>query len=71
MKHLNLRTAILKEVKSFVMPLEIRELVIKVTVEETTAKPAAAAEQLATVKADIVKECMEKIMRKLEQTNER
>lgn len=53
------------------MPLEIRELVIKVTVEETTAKPATATEQLTNAKADIVKECIEKIMRKLEQFNER
>jgi hypothetical protein len=53
------------------MPLEIRELVIKVTIEETTAKPVAAVEQLANAKADIVKECIEKIMRKLEQSNER
>ncbi|GGH69130.1 hypothetical protein HNQ91_002748 [Filimonas zeae] len=54
------------------MPLEIRELVIKVTVEEKSGKPEADVEHtLQTLKAQVVNECLEKIVRKLENASQR
>jgi len=54
------------------MPLEIRELVIKVTVEEKAGRPEADTEDmLQTLKTQVVNECLEKIVRKLENASQR
>ncbi len=55
------------------MPLEIRELIIKVTVKENNSNTAATntEELLLDMKNRIVKECMEKILLKLERQNDR
>ena len=43
------------------MPVEIRELVIKINVEESNSKKGINEEELLELKRKIVKECMEKI----------
>ncbi|BAV05982.1 hypothetical protein SAMN05421788_10656 [Filimonas lacunae] len=55
------------------MPLEIRELVIKVTVEEQAGRQQQAdlAKTLQTLKNQVVKECMDQIKTKLENSLER
>jgi hypothetical protein len=55
------------------MPLEIRELIIRVTVNENNNQPAAtiAEEKIIELKNKIIKECMEKILLRLERLNER
>jgi hypothetical protein len=55
------------------MPLEIRELIIRVTVnEKKTAHPETAIdEKIEEMKKKVIKECMEKISLKLEGMNER
>lgn len=54
------------------MPLEIRELVIKVTVEEKAGKPDAdLTNVLQTLKTQVVNECLSKIVTKLEKASER
>lgn len=52
------------------MPLEIRELVIKVTITEDTERQDQSKE-LQDIKNKIVKECVEKVMTKLEALPER
>jgi hypothetical protein len=52
------------------MPVEIRELVVKVTLEETKTKKMDSHE-LQELKNKIVKECTERIMAKLETISER
>ncbi|MES2004836.1 MAG: DUF5908 family protein [Bacteroidota bacterium] len=56
------------------MPLEIREMIIRVTVTEQ--KPdvfdeSVLDEKLETLKTKLVKECMEKLVLKMESLNER
>lgn len=55
------------------MPVEIRELVIRVTVDENNKKPQAGMDpkELARLKDKIVKECMENIMLKMGNLSER
>lgn len=52
------------------MPVEIRELVVKVNLEETKSNKLDSHE-LHELKNKIVKECTEKIMAKLETISER
>jgi len=55
------------------MPLEIRELVIKVKVNETRSNTTEvlAQEKVLELKNKIVKECVDKVIAKLERINER
>jgi hypothetical protein len=53
------------------MPLEIRELVIKVTIESNTSAEASEMPDLQALKASIVKECMENIRNRMENTDAR
>ena len=58
------------------MPLEIRELVIKVTVDEQAPKAISSgdgisAKELQSLKEKIVRECMDKLTAKLEQLSVR
>lgn len=53
------------------MPLEIRELVIKVTVEEHARKSGMDQKDLQDLKNQVIKECVEKVMVKLENLSER
>ena len=51
------------------MPLEIRELVIKVNIEEHTSRPAGnnlGARELQALKDKVVRECMEKLITNIE-----
>lgn len=50
------------------MPLEIRELVIKVTIEEHPQHSAGqqSSKDLHVMKDKIVQECMEKILNRIE-----
>jgi hypothetical protein len=52
------------------MPVEIRELVIKVTITEEEERQDQSKE-LQDLKNKVVKECIEKIMTKLETLPER
>jgi hypothetical protein len=52
------------------MPVEIRELVIKVTITEEEERQDQSKE-LQDLKNKVVKECIEKIMTKLETLQER
>lgn len=55
------------------MPIEIRELVIKVAVDENNKKPDGImdARELARLKEKIVKECMDDIMLKMGNLSDR
>ncbi len=53
------------------MPLEIKELVIRVNVEENAAGATVAAQDIAELKKSIVKECMEKLLQNLENVLQR
>ncbi|GAA3955218.1 hypothetical protein GO495_28265 [Chitinophaga oryziterrae] len=55
------------------MPLEIRELVIKVTIESNTTQRTQMPDEnyLQALKASIVKECMENILQRIDNTDER
>lgn len=55
------------------MPIEIRELVIKVTVDEKSKKSDKSLDprELARLKDKIVKECMDSIMRKMGSLSDR
>jgi hypothetical protein len=53
------------------MPVEIRELVVKVVLEEARTKATLDAKELHDLKNAIVKECTEKILMKLENISER
>lgn len=48
------------------MPLEIRELVVKITVEEQNAKRGLSEYELQELKKKIIKECVDKVIVKLE-----
>jgi hypothetical protein len=48
------------------MPLEIKELVIRVNVEENAAGANVAVQDLTDLKKSIVKECMEKLLQQFE-----
>ncbi|SJZ92558.1 DUF5908 family protein [Sediminibacterium ginsengisoli] len=55
------------------MPLEIRELVVRVTVKESQTQQAEAElnKKLQELKAKVVKECMEKILDRMDSLNAR
>jgi hypothetical protein len=54
------------------MPVEIRELVIKVNiVENSNNTTGLGAKELLDLKKQIVKECTEKVISKLEKRRER
>jgi len=53
------------------MPIEIRELLIKVTVEENVRKMRPDPRELQDLKNRIVKECLDKILLKLTNSPER
>ena len=55
------------------MPLEIRELIIRVTVQEEMGLPLRQEDDpsLADLKKSIVRECVEEVLHKLEKLAER
>jgi hypothetical protein len=53
------------------MPLEIRELVVKVTIEENTVQPGTDETRLRQLKQSIIKECVEEVLMKLENLSDR
>ena len=56
------------------MPIEIRELVIKATVNNNlgnTSKASLDKRDLARLKKEVVKECVETVMEKIEKKNNR
>ncbi len=53
------------------MPIEIRELVIKVTVDENKKGTDLDMKELEAFKNKWIKECIEKIMALLENSSER
>ena len=54
------------------MPIEIRELVIKVNiVEDHKAADVADTQNLSDLKRQIIKECTEKVIARLEKKSER
>lgn len=55
------------------MPLEIRELIIKVTVKETNNNGTTAITEdvIIEIKNRVVKECVDKILLKIERQNDR
>jgi Family of unknown function (DUF5908) len=53
------------------MPIEIRELLIKVTVEENIRKPGHDPKEWQDLKNKIVRECMDKLLVKLTNSPER
>lgn len=55
------------------MPLEIRELVVRVSVKETETQPIEAEinKKIQEMKTRVVKECMEAILDKMETLNTR
>lgn len=48
------------------MPIEIRELVVKITVEDSKPKQELSDFELAELKKKIIKECVDKVLTKLE-----
>ena len=53
------------------MPLEIRELVIKVTIEDGNTPPPADDKTLLVLKRAIIRECVEEVLIKLEKRADR
>lgn len=53
------------------MPVEIRELIIKVTVEENERKSVPDEREMEKLKNKIVKECLEKVTAQLENSPQR
>lgn len=47
------------------MPIEIRELLIRVTIQDTRKRNRDDAMQLTDIKSSIVKECTQKVLVKL------
>ncbi len=48
------------------MPVEIRELIVKINIEESNTKKGLNEEELAELKKKIIKECVDKVIIKLE-----
>jgi len=48
------------------MPLEIKELVIRVNVEENAAGNSVNVQDLAELKKSIIKECMDRLLQNLD-----
>ena len=57
------------------MPIEIRELVIKATVDQSqgaaTSAPGKGSQSNAAPGEDVIKECVEKVLAILKEKNER
>jgi hypothetical protein len=53
------------------MPIEIRELIIRVSIGENNKKAGIDIKELADLKNKIVKECMEKIMLRIDNLSDR
>lgn len=53
------------------MPIEIRELVVRVTIEDHKNKKSGDAKDLQEIKNKIIKECVDKVLAKLESISER
>jgi hypothetical protein len=53
------------------MPLEVRELVIKVTIEEENTTPPSDEKALFAIKRAIIRECVEEVLVRLEKRAER
>ena len=53
------------------MPIEIRELIIRMTIEEKPATNPDVVKEIRDIRAEVVRECIEKIMSKLENSQER
>jgi hypothetical protein len=53
------------------MPIEIRELVIRVSIGENKKKTGIDHKELADLKNKVIKECMEKIMLKMDNLSDR
>jgi len=53
------------------MPIEIRELVVRMTVEESVKKNTFDEREIQELKNKIVKECFEKVIKKLEHQSQR
>jgi hypothetical protein len=55
------------------MPIEIRELVIKVSVDQNNKNSSSGIEpsELAALKSKIIKECIETIRLRMKNTSER
>lgn len=53
------------------MPIEIRELVVRVTIEDHKEKKNAGVKDLQELKSKLVKECVDKVLAKLESISER
>lgn len=49
-----------------IMPIEIRELIVKITVDETQSKKGLSEEELIDLKKAIIKECVDKVLVKIE-----
>lgn len=53
------------------MPIEIRELVVRLVLEEKNTQSTFEANELAKLKDIIIKECTQNVLRKLETISER
>lgn len=53
------------------MPLEIRELVIRINVQEQQQQQEISEASLKKLKEKIIAECMAKVIKKIEKTQDR
>lgn len=53
------------------MPIEVRELIIRVNIEDKPATTNHLAKEIQDIKTQVVKECLEKLMSKLENSQGR
>lgn len=53
------------------MPLEVRELVIKVTIEQDAPTPPSDEKALLAIKRAIIRECVEEVLVKLDKQAQR
>ena len=53
------------------MPLEIRELVIRVTIEETNPPPPPDEKTQSTARRNLIRECVEEVLARLDKRAQR
>jgi len=53
------------------MPIEIRELVIRIAIEKQMQRELVTPETLQLLKNDIVKDCVAKVVQKINKNRER
>lgn len=53
------------------MPIEIKELIIKATIEDSTDEPTPEKESFSDSKHKIISECVDEVLRILEERNQR